>query len=71
MFLFSPYQSPRLNSSSFKVNHMVPTVYQRFINAVNAVTAELREGGPGADAEMVEVWQPFIAEALALPAQHR
>jgi hypothetical protein len=47
---------------------MVPTVYQRFINAVNALTTEL---GDGADAEMVEVWQPFIAEALALPAQHR
>lgn len=60
---------------------MVPTVYQRFINAVNALTVELREGGPGSspgsgsgpcsEAEMVEVWQPFIAEALALPAQHR
>ena len=66
---------------------MVPTVYQRFINAVNALTVELREGGPNSspgsgssqgsgsgpcsEAEMVEVWQPFIAEALALPAQHR
>lgn len=50
---------------------MVPTVYQRFINAVNALTAELRVGDPSADAEMVEVWLPFIAEALALPAQHR
>ena len=66
---------------------MVPTVYQRFINAVNALTVELREGGPGSspgsgssqgsgsgpcsEAEMVEVWQPFIAESLALPAQHR
>jgi hypothetical protein len=50
---------------------MVPTVYQRFINAVNALTTELGDGVSSADAEMVEVWQPFIAEALALPAQHR
>jgi hypothetical protein len=52
-----------------QVNHMVPTVYQRLINAVHLLTEDLRVAGKESD--VTAVWKPFIAEALALPAQHR
>ena len=48
---------------------MVPTVYQRLINAVHLLTEDLRVAGKESD--VTAVWKPFIAEALALPAQHR
>lgn len=54
---------------SKQVNHMVPTVYQRLINAAHALTVGLRKAGRGT--EVTSIWKPFIAEALALPAQHR
>lgn len=50
---------------------MVPTVYQRFINVVNTLTSDLRGSSTDWESEMAEAWKPFIAEALALPAQHR
>ena len=48
---------------------MVPTVYQRLINAVHILTEDLRTAGKESD--VTAVWKPYIAEALALPAQHR
>ena len=48
---------------------MVPTVYQRLINAVHILTEDLRIAGRESD--VTAVWKPYIAEALALPAQHR
>ena len=54
---------------SKQVNHMVPTVYQRLINAAQKLTVGLRSAGR--ETEVTAVWKPFIAEALALPAQHR
>jgi hypothetical protein len=48
---------------------MVPTVYQRLINAVHLLTEDLSVAGKESD--VTAVWKPFIAEALALPAQHR
>ena len=54
---------------SKQVNHMVPTVYQRLINATNTLTLDLRSAANHGD--LTAVWKPFIAEALALPAQHR
>ena len=54
---------------SKQVNHMVPTVYQRLLNAAQKLTVGLRSAGR--ETEVTAVWKPFIAEALALPAQHR
>jgi hypothetical protein len=54
-----------------QVNHMVPTVYQRLINAVQALALEVDKYTEKDDPLNTDHWKPFIIDALSQPAQHR
>jgi hypothetical protein len=54
-----------------QVNHMVPTVYQRLINAVHTLALEVEKFREKNDLLNTDHWKPFIIDALSQPAQHR
>ena len=47
---------------------MVPTVYQRLVTALHTLISGVTSTE---SINPTDVWQPFIAEVIGQPAQHR
>ena len=59
------------NHPSKKINHLIPTLYQKLVNLLGVIDKYRNTKGTLDEQPMNDIWAEFISKALSLPAQHR